>query len=57
MARYFPDYPDLYRRRGWTMFHSIDRVYAARLAEEVLGFRCRTGFAEMLAGLRRESGR
>ncbi len=53
VARYFPDYADLYRQRGWTMFQSIDRVYAAALAEEVLGFRCRTGFAEMLDGLRR----
>ena len=56
VERYFPDYPALYRARGWTMFRSIDRVYSAALAEEVLGFRCRTGFAEMLEGLRRESG-
>jgi UDP-glucose 4-epimerase len=51
VARYFPDYPELYRRRGWTMFDSIDRVYAPELAEQLLGFRCRTGFAEILAGL------
>ena len=51
VARYFPDYPALYRRRGWTMFQSIDRVYCAARAEAVLGFRCRTGFAEVLAGL------
>lgn len=57
VERYFPDYPDLYRHRGWTMFQSIDRVYAPALAEEVLGFRCRTGFAETLEGLRRESRR
>lgn len=52
VARYFPEYPGLYRRRGWTMFGSIDRVYAARHAEERLGFRCWTGFAEVLARLR-----
>jgi UDP-glucose 4-epimerase len=51
VARYFPDYPDLYRRRGWTMFASIDRVYDAGLAARELGFRCRTGFAEVLAAL------
>ncbi len=53
VARYFPDYPALYRERGWSMFRSIDRVYSARRAEEVLGFRCRTGFAEILETLRR----
>lgn len=52
VARYFPDYPALYARRGWTMFRSIDRVYSARRAEEQLGFRCRTGFRAVLDGLR-----
>jgi UDP-glucose 4-epimerase len=51
VARYFPEYRELYRRRGWTMFGSIDRVYVAHRAEERLGFRCRTGFAEVLARL------
>jgi UDP-glucose 4-epimerase len=51
VARYFPAYPDVYRRRGWSMFKSIDRVCVSRLAEERLGFRCRTGFAEVLAAL------
>jgi UDP-glucose 4-epimerase len=56
VARYFPDYPALYRRRGWSMFQSIDRVYCAAKAEAVLGFRCRTGFAEVLAGLAAQNG-
>jgi UDP-glucose 4-epimerase len=51
VARYFPGYLDRYRRRGWTMFASIDRVYDSRLAERALGFRCRTGFGEVLAAL------
>ncbi len=51
VARYFPAYRDIYGRRGWTMFASIDRVYSARSAEERLGFRCKTSFAEILAGL------
>lgn len=49
VARYFPGYREIYARRGWTMFRSIDRVYDARRIGERLGFRCRTGFAEVLA--------
>jgi UDP-glucose 4-epimerase len=52
VARYFPEYPAIYRRLGWSMFQSIDRVYSSRRAEARLGFRCRTGFAEVLAALR-----
>ena len=51
VARHFPEYPGLYRRRGWTMFASIDRVYSAARAEARLGFRCRTGFPQVLAAL------
>jgi UDP-glucose 4-epimerase len=54
VARYFPDYPRLNARKGWTMFRSIDRVYDPGKARDKLGFVCRTGFAEMLATL--ESG-
>lgn len=52
IARTFPDAAELYAHRGWTLPATIDRVYDAGLAERVLGFRCRTGFAEMLAALR-----
>ena len=55
VARYFPDYPRLYARKGWTMFRSIDRVYDASRARERLGFTCRTDFASVLAGLARET--
>ncbi|QNA84642.1 NAD(P)-dependent oxidoreductase [Sphingomonas sp. So64.6b] len=55
IARYFPDAADLYARRGWSLPGSIDRVYDAGHAERVLGFRCRTGFAEMLAALRQNA--
>ncbi len=51
VARYFPDYPALYERKGWTMFSSIDRVYDPSRAEERLGFVCRTSFADVLAAL------
>lgn len=53
VARYFPEYPDLYARRGWTMFESIDRVYDPSRAARRLGFACRTGFRELLAELAR----
>ena len=56
VARYFPDYPALYRRRGWSMLGWIDRIYLSARAEAVLGFRCRTGFAEVLAALDAQGG-
>lgn len=51
VARYFPDYPQLYARKGWTMFSSIDRVYDPSRARERLGFVCRASFADVLAAL------
>jgi UDP-glucose 4-epimerase len=51
VERYFPRYAEIYARRGWTMFASIDRVYVATKATERLGFTCRTGFAEKLREL------
>ena len=51
VARYFPRYPELYARLGWTMFGSIDRVYDSTKAATRLGFVCRTGFREKLAEL------
>lgn len=52
IARYFPDAADLYARAGWSLPQSIDRVYDASLAEQLLGFRCRTGFVDVLDALR-----
>lgn len=51
VARYFPDFQRIYEPRGWTMFQSIDRVYDASRLRDRLGFVCRTGFAQVLAGL------
>ena len=51
VERYFPEYGLKYRKRGWTMFQSIDRVYDASKAKRVLGFICRTGFREALGAL------
>lgn len=52
VARYFPDYSALYAKRGWTMFQSIDRVYDASKAANVLGFTCRMDFRQVLEALR-----
>lgn len=52
IARYFPDAPGLYAARGWTLPATIGRVYDASHAERRLGFRCQTGFAEVLDALR-----
>jgi UDP-glucose 4-epimerase len=57
VRRYFPDYPALYARRGWTMFDSIDRVYDAAKASRVLGFTCRTDFREKLQEIAAETDR
>jgi nucleoside-diphosphate-sugar epimerase len=55
VARHFPDAPELFAKAGWVLPASLGRVYDASHAERRLGFRCRTGFAEVLAALR--SGR
>lgn len=51
VARYFPDYPEIYARHGYTMFESIDRVYVSARAEERLGFGCGTNFRQALDAL------
>lgn len=57
VRRYFPHYPEVYGRLGWTMFESIDRVYDSDRAAKRLGFICRTGFGEKLQELEAELGR
>jgi UDP-glucose 4-epimerase len=52
IARHFPDAAALYAERGWSLPRTIDRVYDPTRAERELGFRCRTGFAAVLAALR-----
>jgi len=52
ILRRFPDAGELYAARGWRLPRSIGRVYDAGAMERRMGFRCRTGFAEVLAALR-----
>lgn len=51
IARHFPEAPALYARRGWTLPASIERVYDPSRAERLMGFRCRTDFAAILAAI------
>lgn len=52
IARHFPDAAELYAAKGWTLPASIGRVYDASHAQRRLGFRCQTGFAQVLDALR-----
>ena len=38
VERLYPDYPEIYAARGWSMFGSIDRVYVNERARRELGW-------------------
>ncbi|GGB03753.1 NAD-dependent epimerase/dehydratase family protein [Puia dinghuensis] len=52
VKRLFPEYEEVYRERGWKMFHAIDRVYDNTLARTELGWQPRHDFGSLLARLR-----
>jgi UDP-glucose 4-epimerase len=52
VARCVPEYAQEYARRGWTMFPTIDRVYANELARRELGWRPQFDFRVVVARLR-----
>jgi len=52
VRRYFPDYEEVYARRGWKMYESIARVYVNDRGREQLGWRPRYDFGEVLARVR-----
>jgi UDP-glucose 4-epimerase len=49
VARYVPQYRDVYHRVGWRMFPSIDRVYVNERARRELGWQPRYDFAHAIA--------
>jgi len=49
----FADYEDVYRRRGWKMLPSIDRVYVNQRARDELGWRPRFDFRSVLDRVKR----
>jgi nucleoside-diphosphate-sugar epimerase len=53
IIRLFPQAPELYARRGWSLPTSIARVYDSRKAARDLGFTCKTDFAAILDALER----
>jgi UDP-glucose 4-epimerase len=44
----YPDYEEIFARRGWSMLSGIDRVYVNRHAREGLGWRPRYDFRHAL---------
>ncbi|QAY75300.1 NAD(P)-dependent oxidoreductase [Sphingosinicella sp. BN140058] len=52
IARLFPEAPALYAERGWQLPEMIGRVYDAGKLERILGLRCATDFASILAALK-----
>lgn len=55
VARHFPEQPDLYAARGWSMFPAIDRVYVNTKAREELGWRPRYDYRHVLNCLAAET--
>jgi UDP-glucose 4-epimerase len=49
---YVPAYPDIYARRGWSMFPSIERVYDNARARADLGWQPHFDFARVIELLR-----
>lgn len=48
LARYFPEFPAIYRRLGWRMLPTLDRVYVNARARELLGWQPRFDFGHAL---------
>ena len=44
----FPDFPEIYARRGWKMFPRIERVYDSSRAQRELGWRPQFDFRRVL---------
>ncbi|TDR45077.1 UDP-glucose 4-epimerase [Tahibacter aquaticus] len=54
VEQYCPSYVAEYRRRGWRMLPSLDRVYSNAKARKLLGWQPRYDFAHALEQLRQE---
>ena len=51
VRRLYPEYQDVYRERGWSMYRSIARVYSNERALRELGWEPRYGFKQALDAL------
>ena len=56
LGRHFPGYEEEYRRRGWRMFPTLDRVYVNERARRDLGWAPKYDFAHVLGVLREGKG-
>jgi nucleoside-diphosphate-sugar epimerase len=52
VRRHVPEYEEEYRRRGWSMLPSVDRVYVNERARKMLGWQPRYDFGTVLQRLR-----
>ncbi|HEX8895694.1 MAG TPA: NAD(P)-dependent oxidoreductase [Terriglobales bacterium] len=52
VARYVPDYPEVYAALGWSMFPAIERVYDNARARTELGWQPRHDFGGLIDRLR-----
>ena len=52
IARRVPEFADVYARRGWRMFPSIDRVYVNTRARHELGWQPKYDFSRVIEALR-----
>jgi UDP-glucose 4-epimerase len=48
LAKYLPEYPEIYARLGWKMLPTLDRVYVNARARELLDWRPKYDFARAL---------
>jgi UDP-glucose 4-epimerase len=53
VARYVPQFAEIYARRGWSMFPDIGRIYDNARARAALGWRPRYDFAQLVEHLGR----
>ena len=51
LARYFPQYADIYAKHQWQMFPTIDRVYVNRRALQTLGWKPQHDFSSLLSNV------
>ena len=48
LTRLYPNYPDIYKDKGWRMFDGIDRVYVNAAARRDLGWNPKYSFSYLL---------
>ncbi|ETX02723.1 MAG: hypothetical protein ETSY1_02515 [Candidatus Entotheonella factor] len=48
ITRYYPWAPEVFRRRGWVLPHTIDRIYVIDKAQRMLGYRPEHNFDTVL---------